>query len=230
MKSKAIFLCLFIFLLFFIHNLEAQKSEDDGWKIMFHIQGGVFGNGGGSSFEERFVDYYYNENLGRYEFVDVGFTGEHKYKIGALFCAGIEISKGYIGFQGNFGVTPANMALALKIPNVSSTPNAESKQNITTFYGEGAILFFPTGNGLDKISPYLSIGAGGCKFKGTIGASGYLISFGGGVRIFFTKKSGLIVGIKGFLMDFEDTPGVYGAGMQHKFKPLQATCGFIYSF
>ena len=229
MKYKVIVLSLFLLLSLFISSSEAQNDDDDSWKIMLHIQGGVFGNGRGTTIEERFVDYYYNEKLGHYEFVSIDFTTNSKYKTGVLLYGGFEVSKGYIGFQGNFGFTPANMRVAGEVTGGGITVSPEREQSITSFYVEGVFLFFPTGSGVGKTSPYLAIGVGGCcklQSEPDIEDVGYLISFGGGMRIFFKKKYGMIMALKAYYMDFGDFYGWSGGS----FIPIQGTAGLIYCF
>lgn len=222
MRYKIIFVYLFLLLLFFINNSETQANEDDYWKGIIHIQGGFFGNGGAFTYKVS-ENYPYTGSL-------VEGSIELKYRTGLIFCGGFEISKGYFGLQGNFGMTTANMESALKISAFGYTLEEKEEANITTFYAEGAFLFFPTGSGVDKLSPYVTIGAGGCKMNGDRDDGGYLISYGGGVRIFFEKKWGLLIGLKGFIMDFGDIDGISGEELKLKIKPLQLTSGFIYCF
>jgi len=89
-------------------------------------------------------------------------------------------------------------------------------------------LFFPTGNPIGEISPYVTVGFGGCRLTGDYDDSGYLISYGGGVRLFFIEKLGFNIGIKGFIMDFGNIEQISGEKL--KIKPIQATFGLIYCF
>lgn len=219
MRYKIIFLCLFLLLSSFISRSEAQ-NVNDSWKAIVHFQGGIFGNGGAYVYKVSEESFFYGKIEGSIEL---------KYKTGALFYGGFEISKGYIGFQGNFGVTPAKLKGNLNICVFDTTLIEEQEEaSINTFYAEGAFLFFPTGSGVDKISPYLTAGFGSCRLSGDRDDSGYLISYGGGVRIFLARKYGLVAGFKGFILDFGKIEGVFEEKL--KLKPLQGSFGFIYRF
>lgn len=220
MKYKITFSCLLLFLLFFINILEAQEKENNSWNVIFHIQGGIFGDGAGYSNKRSAESYLYDGS--------VEASIELKYKIGYLLSGGFELSKGYLGFQGNFGFTPANLEGTLKISAFGYSQEEKEELNVNTFYGEGALLFFPTGSGVDKISPYLTIGAGGCKMNGDRNDSGFLLSYGGGVRLFFIEKLGFHIGIKGFYIDLGEIEGLSDTKLT--LKPLQGTFGLLYRF
>jgi hypothetical protein len=220
MKYKITFSCLFLFLLIFINIVEAQEKENNNWNVLFHIQGGFFGDGAGYSYKTSSESYPYDDS--------VEASIELKYKIGYLLSGGFELSKGYLGFQGNFGFTPANLEGIIKISAFGYSLEEKEELNVNTFYGEGAFLFFPTGSSVDKITPYLTVGAGGCKMNGDRNDSGFLISYGGGIRLFFIEKLGFHIGIKGFIMDFGGIEEI--SGEKIKIKPIQATLGLMYCF
>lgn len=223
MRYKAISLSLLFLLIILTSNSLAQAAEDDSWNKIVHIQGGLFGNGGGYSLSTTTSGFPFTDLL------EVSF--KVKYKTGAVFNGGFELSKGYIGFQGNFGFTPANVEAVVKVSVFGLTQEEKEEGEISTFFGEGAFLFFPTGSGVDEISPYLTVGAGGIHVNGDSNEGGYFISYGGGLRIFFEESYGLIIGIKGFYMDFGnvfDEPELIGESLT--LKPIQGTVGFIYRF
>ncbi len=93
MKYKITFSCLLLFLLFFINIVEAQEKENNNWNVIFHIQGGFFGNGGAYSYKASSESYLYPDNIEA--------AIEVKYNIGYLLIGGFELSKGYLGLQGN---------------------------------------------------------------------------------------------------------------------------------
>jgi hypothetical protein len=219
-KPKGTFLCIFLLLSFIINISEAQSNTDDSWKLMLHIQGGIFGDGAAYSYKASAESYLYDGS--------VEASIELKYKIDYLFSGGFELSKGYLGFQGNFGFTPANLEGTIKISAFGYSLEEKEELNVNTFYGEGALLFFPTGSGVDKISPYVTIGAGGCKMNGDRNDSGFLISYGGGIRLFFIEKLGFHIGIKGFYIDLGGIEGLSDTKLT--LKPLQGTFGLLYRF
>jgi hypothetical protein len=220
MKYKTTFSCLLLFLLFLINIVEAQEKENNDWNVIFHIQGGFFGNGGAYSYKVSSESYLYDTSAEA--------SIEVKYNIGYLLNGGLELSKGYLGFQANFGFAPANLDAALKISALGYSLEEKEEVNINTFYGEGTFLFFPTGSPVDEISPYAILGIGGCKLTGDYDDSGYLITYGGGIRLFLLEKLGFNIGIKGFIMNFGDIEEISGEKL--KIKPIQVTFGLIYCF
>jgi len=224
MRYRAISLTLFFLFAIFISNSLAQTGEDNSWNKIINIQGGLFGNGGGYSLSTTATLFPFTDIL------EVSF--KIKYKTNAVINGGFELSKGHLGFQGNFGFSPANVEAIINVSALGLTQEEKEEGNISTFYGEGSFLFFPTGSGVDKLSPYLTIGIGGIYVNGEdTNEVGYLISYGGGLRIFFEEKYGLIIAIKGFYTDFGnvfDEPELSGEKLA--LKPIQATVGFLYRF
>jgi hypothetical protein len=223
MRFKAIVISVCFLFVIFLSNSMAQTSDDNSWNKIIHIQSGIFASGGGYSFVASHNDF---PGLGSF---DVSLKA--KYKTHAALCGGFELSKGYFGFQGNFGFTPANTEVALRISVLGFSQSEEIESEINTYYGEGAFLFFPMGSGVDKIFPFVTVGAGGFGLSGASKEGGYFISYGGGVRIFLEENYGINIGLKGFYMDFGsilDEPELQGERLT--LKPLQLTAGFMYRF
>ena len=225
MRFKAIIISLSLLLAMFLSNSMAQTSEDNSWNKIIHIQWGIFASGGGYSLGTSDINIPY---VGDFEA-----SINAKYKTHVALCGGFELSKGYFGFQGNFGFTPANAEATLRISVPGFRQEEEVELEITTYYGEGSFLFFPMGSGVDKLSPFVTVGAGAFDLNGVSEVTSYFISYGGGVRIFLAENYGININFKGFYMDFGDLlydeHGIEGA-KKFTLKPLQLTAGFMYRF
>jgi hypothetical protein len=217
MRYKIITIGFILCAVIFLNSVFIQADTKDSWNKIVYVQLGFFGNGFASSIEEQQNQIQYFDT-----FVTVT---DVKYKIGPIFTGGFELSKKYIGFQGNIGASPANIGARLHISLESSQFTEEVEFNVTTVYGEGAFLFFPLGSGIKKLSPYATIGIGGFILSEDAHESGYFISYGGGLRIFFKEKYGINFGFKGFYMEPLEIENI-----TFELKPIQVTVGFMYRF
>jgi hypothetical protein len=219
MKFKMIILTLLLLLSFSMSRSEAQNNEDNDWNIIAHFQIGAFGNNG---------KFWYGYDVA--EQYSSGWTeeyAEYQNNISFHINGGLEVSKGYLGLQWNFGMAPNNMKFTSKsFAGSTILRTFENSGNVDYF--EVALVAFPSGSGVDKRSPFLTVGTGFCK---ALGMGGKLFSFGGGLRIFFNKKYGMLFSVKGFYIDFGrvhcDRPDPMA---KHEYKPLQGGFGLIYCF
>jgi hypothetical protein len=218
MKCKTVFFSLFLIFIFFTANSAAQNKEDKGWKAMINFQFGAFIEKTSVNWSYSFTKTYPSppERTSIYE--------EYNFNRGEIFIAGLELSKGYIGLQSNFGFVPANINF-IRIGSGPGFAGEEKKEfGSNTYYIEEAFLFSPTGNGVGKYSPFLSVGIGMCNAYTAKRA--FSLFFGGGMKMFFTDKYGLIITIKTFHADFGELDS--RAKSELKLSPVQVSFGFIY--
>ena len=180
---KLIFLIPIVFTFIVSNKIFAQKIEKQSWNTSIYINTlltssncdwslshPIFSQGGGVHYET--------------------ITGTFEQSIAVN--GGLEMSKGYFGFQCNFEFMPQKLT--------KSEPIKNSELNL--FIGELSILLYPLKYRNKSFKPYLSLGSGFLKANGDIDNTGIGISYATGFRITLSTKLDINVGLKGMLLKY----------------------------
>jgi hypothetical protein len=180
---KLIFLIPIVFTFIVSNKLFAQKIEEQSWITSIYINTlltssncdwslshPIFSQGGGVQYET--------------------ITGTFEQSIAVN--GGLEMSKGYFGFQCNFEFMPQKLT--------KSEPIKNSELNL--FIGEFSILLYLLKDRNKSFKPYLSLGGGFLKANGDIDNTGIGISYGTGCRIPLSTKFDINLGLKGMLLKY----------------------------
>ncbi|MFC2132415.1 hypothetical protein ACFLRG_01305 [Bacteroidota bacterium] len=145
-------------------------------------------------------------------------TGSFKSK--SIFSGQFELSKGYFGFSASVGIFPAEIKV----------DKNEDPFNLNSFFIEIEGLFFPLKNPTSKLVPIINIGAGGVISVGDIDNTAQFVSFGGGLRTFFTKSFGVSLMLKGRYFNYNEIPLTESITGDIKFTNFAAHVGVMYAF
>ena len=180
-KVSSIILILFVSL---ISNITyAQSTDEKPWSISFYLNPSFMVSNSNWSFSHPI----YHET-GTVQYEEITGTFEHSFAIEG----GLEVSRGYWGFQGNFGFVPQQL--------IKSAPVKNQKLNLV--FGEISILYYPLIFDNESIRPYVSIGGGLLKTSGDIDNTGIIFSYAAGAKHLLFTNFGINIGMKGMLLKY----------------------------
>ena len=145
-------------------------------------------------------------------------TGSFKSK--SIYNGQFELSKGYYGFSAGIGIFPAEIKV----------DKNEDPFNFNSFFLEIEGVFFPLKNSTAKMVPLVKIGAGGIASFGDLDNTALFVSFGGGLRTFFTKSFGVSLMLKGRYFTYYEIPLTESISGDIKFTNLAIQLGVMYAF
>ena len=211
MKNSFFFLSVSFFIIIISGNINAQQSTNESWNKIISLHFGF--PMGTNNWEYTHPSY---SGSGGVQTIREPGTFEGKYTLYGEF----ELSKGYFGFSAGAGFIPAE----IKVDKTNET------YNFNSISIEIAGMFFPLGNQFDKIVPLFKIGAGGIKSSGDLDNTALFISFGGGVRTFFTENFGASLMLKGRYMTYDEIPLDENITGDISFTNFAVELGFMYLF
>ena len=91
-------------------------------------------------------------------------------------------------------------------------------------------MFFPLGNPSDKIVPLLKIGGGGIKSSGDLDNTSLFVTFGAGLKTFFTENFGASLMIKGCYLTYNKIPLDDNVTGDMSAIPIIVVAGVSYKF
>ncbi len=210
MKNLTSFMLVILLLFIPCKNLIAQPSANDSWNkiISFHF---------GYSIESNDWEYSHPLYIG-YGVQTISETGSFKAK--SILNCEFEFSKGYFGISAGVGIIPAEINVV----------KPGKHYNFNSIFVEIEGIFFPLCNAIDKIIPLLKIGVGGIKSSGDLKNTALFISFGGGVRKFFTENFGASVVVKGRYITYDEVPLSENVTGDINITPFVVVAGIYYLF
>ena len=176
------------YLLFLISHIaiSAQENNNSQWNVILYLNGGY----SLATSDWEYTHPYYLGNGGT-------FTGRISgtYEENYGFLGGLELSKGYLGYEANIGVFPAKFLIEKQVdPGITQTRNDVYSYNSVFLEVQG--ILFPFGNPIEKITPFIKLGAGGMMTSGDIKNNLFSLSGSAGTRIFLSDNFGLDFSIK----------------------------------
>jgi len=194
-------LCIFIV----TNNISAQDIEKQSWNTSIYIS---------PSFAVSNSDWSLSHPIGsgRYETI----TGTFKQSM--ALNGGIEINKGYFGFQFNIELMPQ------KLIKSESAINNE----LDLLIGEFSILFYPMKYSSNSMKPYISLGSGPLKTIGDIDNAGFIISYAAGLKIPILAGFSINLGLKGMRIKYTQLGLAESISKDIRIYPLKLHTGVFW--
>jgi hypothetical protein len=199
-----------ILLAFFISTkVSAQNIEEESWTTTIYFTPSLVN----SKSEWDFSHPIYNET-GGVQYENITGTFEQSFAL----IGGLEISKGYFGFQGNLEFMPQKLTKSESI----------EKKELNLLMGGVSILFYPMKYHNRSIKPYLSLGGDLLKTSGDIDNTGFVISYAAGVKIPISDKFGIKSGAKGMVLKYTQLKVAENISKDIRIYPFEFFAGIFY--
>ncbi len=201
---------LSILLAFFISTkVSAQNIEEESWTTSVYFYPSLVS----PKSDWDFSHPIYN-GMGGVQYETITGTFEQSFALNG----GLEISKGYFGFQGNLEFMPQKLS--------KSEPTEKKELNL--LMGGVSILFYPMKYHNRSIKPYLSLGGDLLKAGGDIDNTGFVISYAAGVKIPISDKFGIKSGAKGMVLKYTQLKVAENISKDIRIYPFEFFAGIFY--
>jgi hypothetical protein len=199
-----------ILLAFFISTkVSAQNIEKESWTTSVYFYPSLVSQ----KSDWEFSHPIYN-GMGGVQYETITGTFEQSFALNG----GLEISKGYFGFQGNLEIMPQKLTKSEPI----------EKKELNLFMGGVSILFYPMKYHDRSIKPYLSLGGDLLKASGDIDNTGFVIFYAAGVKIPISDKFGVKSGAKGMVVKYTQLKVAENISKDIRIYPFEFFAGIFY--
>jgi len=207
--AKLIFLIPMVFIFIATTNMPAQNVEKGSWTTSVFLSPSL----ASSKIDWSFSHPIYNQAGGvNWE----TFSGTFEQSI--TVSGGAEMSKGHFGFQGKFDFMPQ------KLTKTASIKSSE----LNLLIGELSILFYPMKYNGKSIKPYAILGSGLLKATGDIDNTGYVLSYGAGIKIPFSGRLDMDLGLKGMSIKYTQLNLAESISKDIRIHPYMLFLGVFY--
>lgn len=209
-EKSLTFLIIILLFLVAIENCYTQESSEKVWRKNI-----IFKYGYPLGSNDWVYSHPFYSGTGT-QMIDE--TGTFKSK--SIFNGQFELSKGYFGLSIGGGIFPAEIKV---------DKNVEA-YNLNSVFVEIDGLLFPLKNTTTKLIPLFYFGGGVALSYGDLNNTALFISFGGGLRTFFTKNLGISLLINGRRYTYDEIPLTDTITGDIKFTNFAIQLGAIYAF
>ncbi|MFC1481090.1 outer membrane beta-barrel protein [Candidatus Neomarinimicrobiota bacterium] len=189
--------------------LPGQDIEEEPWSTSIYFNPSVMTSTSDWSMSHP---YYSPDGSADWETI----TGTFEQQLS--WNGGLEMKKGYFGYQCNFEYMPQKLA--------KSVPITDHELNL--LIGDISILYYPPINDSESFKPYLALGGGLIKASGDIDNSGLIISYGAGVKISISPNLGINFGLKGTRIKYTQLEVAENITKDISISPFKILIGIFY--